>query len=294
MNADELRQQVNSFRFWYHKIDLGSGVVTPGRPYDAVWNLIRKTRASIDYSGKTVLDIASFDGMWAFEAEKLGASLVVATDCYFETYKNFLFVRKVLNSNVIPYYNVSPYNLASRLDVFLQENWEVQKPYDRRFDIVQHMGLLYHLRDPLLTLSQARSVIKTGGHLLIETAVVADESGAFMVFNGVPPEAGRVYPDDPSTWWAPTVPCLLEMLRASMFEPVKASLQVMSAGDLAEPLKRLVRKHVLDRPYTITRAAVVARAVGRGDLDPEYFRELARTYRNPGLDVERLDDLDPG
>ncbi|WP_353936474.1 DUF1698 domain-containing protein [uncultured Brevibacillus sp.] len=43
------------------------------------------------------------------------------------------------------------------------------------FDIVQHTGLLYHVRDPLWTISQARSVVKTGGHLLIETACILDD-----------------------------------------------------------------------------------------------------------------------
>lgn len=85
MDAEELRRKVASFRFWYHKIDLGHGVVNPGQPFDAVWDMIRQSRAALDYKEKSVLDIASFDGMWAFEAEKLGASTVVATDCYYET-----------------------------------------------------------------------------------------------------------------------------------------------------------------------------------------------------------------
>lgn len=40
------------------------------------------------------------------------------------------------------------------------DDMETTNPYD----IVQHLGLLYHVRDPLWTLSQCRSVVKTGGH----------------------------------------------------------------------------------------------------------------------------------
>ena len=78
--------------------------------------------------------------MWAFEAERLGEKTVVATDCQYEAYKNFLVCKEVLESKVIPFYNISPYFLYDRLDVFFQESW-VDKPYERLFDIVQHLGL---------------------------------------------------------------------------------------------------------------------------------------------------------
>src|SRR5262245_23663151 len=96
---------------------------------------------------------------------------------------------------------------------------------DSLFDIVQHLGLLYHLRDPLLSLSQARSVLRQGGHLLIETAVVAEETASYMLFNGVPPDTARIY-EDVTTWWAPTIRCLREMLRASLFAPLDETLHL--------------------------------------------------------------------
>jgi tRNA (mo5U34)-methyltransferase len=296
MTPEELRHEVEKFRFWYHKIDLGGGVITPGLDLDSLWDMIRDTRNAIDYKGKKVLDIASFDGMWAFEAEKLGAEMVVATDCYYETFKNFLFCRQVLRSNVIPYYNISPYNLHDRLDVYLQENWEQQKPYDRLFDIVQHLGLLYHLRDPMLTLSQARSVLRTGGHLLLETAAVINAPGSFMLFNGVPgrtPGKPRIY-EDTTTWWAPTVECLKEMLMASLFEPIEGtvhSLDKVTEPGLMAKVKsgvRLALKAANKGKFRISRVCLVARAIGPSDADKEYFRELSRAYRNPGLATDHL------
>ena len=297
MTPDELRKEVAQFHFWYHKIDLGEGVVTPGLDFDQLWDMIRETYKYIDYKGKKVLDIGSWDGMWAFEAEKLGADIVIATDCHWdiETYNKFLFCREVLGSKVIPYFNISPYNLWNRLDVYLQENWEAQKPYDRLFDIVQHLGLLYHVRDPLLTLSQSRSVLRTGGYLLIETAAVVDEKASFMVFNGVPPEkpdpVGRIY-NDRTTWWAPTIPCLREMLRATLFEPIEETIHILQR-DIAIGLARKIRARFKryfsdDMGFRISRVCLVARAVSAEDVSDEYFRELSRTYRNPGLVVEHL------
>ena len=63
---------------WYHSIDLGGGVVTPGNPPDGRM----RRRASPGSRGRTVLDIGAWDGFWSFEAEARGASRVVAMDHY--------------------------------------------------------------------------------------------------------------------------------------------------------------------------------------------------------------------
>src|SRR5919198_749088 len=64
--------------YWYHVIDLGNGVVTPGfvdhRPQLDLYGL----PASL--AGKRCLDVATFDGFWAFEMERRGAAEVVAVD----------------------------------------------------------------------------------------------------------------------------------------------------------------------------------------------------------------------
>jgi len=287
MNAEQKREGIKKCRFWYHKIDLGDGVFTPGQDLEPVWDNIRESRQYVDYKDKRVLDIASFDGMWAFEAEQMGASQIVATDCYYDTFRNFLFCKEALGSEVIPYYNISPYDIYNRLDVFFQENWDDQKPYERLFDIVQHLGLFYHLRDPLYTLSQSRSVIKVGGTLLIETAAVVNSDKSFMLFNGVPPQKQRIY-DDLTTWWAPTIPCLKELLKSSLFEPIEESIKVIKKEKTSNKLTNIIKGAFGDEQFEISRICMVAKAVGSVDVDKEYFRELTRTYRNPGLVFERV------
>lgn len=79
MNTSELINQAMKLK-WYHKIDLADGFVTPGYNYEHLWNPIRKEMDSVDYKDKTVLDLGSWDGMWAFEAEKRGAKEVWASD----------------------------------------------------------------------------------------------------------------------------------------------------------------------------------------------------------------------
>jgi tRNA (mo5U34)-methyltransferase len=63
---------------WYHSVELAPGQVTPGffdhRPLLPLYQL----PARLD--GQRVLDIATFDGFWAFEFEKRGAAEVIALD----------------------------------------------------------------------------------------------------------------------------------------------------------------------------------------------------------------------
>ena len=60
--------------YWYHTVDLGDGLVTPGM-YD-----YRETIASFgfpeDMTGMTVLDVGSATGFFAFEFERRGARVV--------------------------------------------------------------------------------------------------------------------------------------------------------------------------------------------------------------------------
>src|SRR5262249_52159513 len=59
---------------WYHTIDLGHGVVTPGRVDHRAQLPYYKLPRSL--AGKRVLDVGTFDGFWAYEFERRGAEVV--------------------------------------------------------------------------------------------------------------------------------------------------------------------------------------------------------------------------
>jgi tRNA (mo5U34)-methyltransferase len=273
MNSSEIRQKVDQFS-WYHNINLGYGIVTPGRNLNDLWNMIRECRNHLDYSGKTVLDLGSWDGMWAFEAETLGASTVVATDTHYNGYRNFLFCREVLGSQVVPFYNCSIYHLRESLQQFIFEHSAPSDNLeDHLFDIVQNLGLLYHVRDVMYAIAQTRSVLKTGGKALIETAVILDDEKSYMVLNGYP-DNKRIY-DDPSTWWAMTIPCLYEMLGANLLKPIEFAQ------------KTLYQYNPDGR--SIGRVALVAEAVApTGHMHPGILAEATKPYRTPGLNLLHL------
>lgn len=85
MRRRQLRRRVDAVPVWWHSIDLGDGVVTPGRKADGQELFLEGELMALqlpDLKGKTVLDIGTWDGYYAFSAEHLGASHVVALDHY--------------------------------------------------------------------------------------------------------------------------------------------------------------------------------------------------------------------
>src|SRR4029079_4346065 len=148
---DELLEEVRRHS-WYHAIDLGDGVVTPGSWSNAHWHL-RRALDDIDFENKKVLDIGCLDGLWSFEAENRGASEVYATDLVSRVTPRrdvcFRMAQEILGSRAHYVPDLSVYDVE-RLGV-------------RDFDVVLFPGVYYHLKDPLLAFARLRKVMKDGG-----------------------------------------------------------------------------------------------------------------------------------
>ena len=257
-----LQEEIEARRPWYHSIELEPGIRTPGEPYEPSWNNTRLVRKKLDYAGKSVCDLATFDGMWAFEAERLGASFVLATDCMWR--ENPLFCQRTLGSKVVFLLNVPPHEVVNRLDSFLRCNDHWRQEKGLKFDIVQHLGLFYHLRDPLQSLLQARSILKDGGKLLFESAAMMNEPRNVMAFNPYP--RWQIY-DDVTTWWAPSVPCLKELLDRSLFGVDDSEVSV------------------IEQHNGFGRVALIATSKPIEQCNPMLVWELKNTYRTPGLSL---------
>jgi tRNA (mo5U34)-methyltransferase len=80
MNRDELQARANPIR-WFHSIDLGNGIVTTGLDATQAERLAGLQLPAV-LSGRSVLDIGSWDGFFSFECDRRGASRVLATDFF--------------------------------------------------------------------------------------------------------------------------------------------------------------------------------------------------------------------
>jgi tRNA (mo5U34)-methyltransferase len=184
---------------WVHSIDLGGGLVTPGKWGAHNPRLVEAVRG-LDVRGKRVLDIGCWDGLFSFEAEKLGAAEVYATDLVSQRpygQPTFAFAKRVLKSEVKYFPDVSVFDVES-LGV-------------RDFDLVLFMGIYYHLKDPLRAFAALRRVLRDGGDILVEGAVL-DLPGCFANFY-----YKEAYVGDLSNWFVPTVECLRQWIECSYF-----------------------------------------------------------------------------
>jgi tRNA (mo5U34)-methyltransferase len=181
---------------WYHQIDLGDGIVTPG--VDDTPSRMAPLELPSDLSGRSVLDIGAWDGFFSFEAERRGAGRVLATDSYcwsgegWGTKEGFLTASRILGSRVddleIDVMDLSPERVGT-------------------FDLVLFVGVLYHLRHPLLGLERVASV--TGDQLIFDShTAMIDERDPVMRFY-----PGTELNDDPTNWWGANPPAVEAMLR---------------------------------------------------------------------------------
>jgi tRNA (mo5U34)-methyltransferase len=200
---DSLRRDVAATK-WWHTIDLGNGVVTPG--IDPTPARLRELQIPDDLTGLTVLDIGAWDGFFSFEAERRGASRVLATDSFcwggggWGTKAGFELARRALGSRVEDL-DIDPLELSpSRVGTF---------------DLVLFLGVLYHMRHPLLALERVFSV--TRGQLILQTQIdlSAIDRPALAFYQG------SDLNNDPTNWFGPNPPAVAAMLRAAGFTDIR-------------------------------------------------------------------------
>jgi len=186
---------------WWHSFELPDGTRIQGvSDLDAQKIRLAQFPIPQDLSGKRVLDIGAWDGWFSFEMERRGAE-VVAIDRFDNP--RFREMRARLGSRVeyrqVDVYDVSPSALGY-------------------FDVVLFLGVLYHLRHPLLALERVCSVTRD---------MAAVESFVLQQQHGIPAELEatnliRFFEDDDfggqvDNWCAPTTAALQALCRSAGF-----------------------------------------------------------------------------
>jgi tRNA (mo5U34)-methyltransferase len=164
--SEDARAAVAEVPLWYHTIDVGHGVVTPGhfdlRPVAGrlPWPEVRGLRC---------LDVGTFDGFLAFELERRGASEVVATDIashedwdwpHTMRRRGPEYMAEVAGSQTGRGFEVAKRLLGSAVEREIVSVYELSPERLGEFDVVVCGSLLLHLREPLRALEAIRSVCR--------------------------------------------------------------------------------------------------------------------------------------
>jgi 2-polyprenyl-3-methyl-5-hydroxy-6-metoxy-1,4-benzoquinol methylase len=147
---------------WYHRIPVSENVATPANhlkpnhtaannPYLGTWREIEALMHTVEFTGKSAIDVGCRDGKFSFLAESLEAVAVDAID-----------------NDLMPGSELLARRLQSLVVFRKQSIYDITGNYD----IVMAFGLLYHLRFPFLGLSKLADSLKPSGTLLLETAVL--------------------------------------------------------------------------------------------------------------------------
>lgn len=148
---------------WYHSIDLGGGMVTPGNHDHR--SFVSRVGFPEDLTGKRVLDVATFDGFWAFEFERRGAE-VVAIDLPSTAELDLPHgVRNIVEAEALDIplgdaFRVAHEALGSGVQRQACSVYDLDPSELGTFDLVFVGDVLLHLRNPLDALRRVRSVAK--------------------------------------------------------------------------------------------------------------------------------------
>ena len=232
-SREDLAAEVASFG-WYHSIDLGEGLVTPGMSKTPLLDGDELP----DFNGRSVLDIGAWDGYYSFLAERRGAARVVAFDEYVwcidiparerywqecdaaGIYPDPNDDRQFFDYGRLPGrrgFELAHTALDSRVEPVVGDLLTYDLDALGTFDVVLYLGVLYHMQEPLTALRALRQVTGDVAVIETETIVVADhEDEALALF-----WAGNELNRDFGNWWALSEAALHGMCRAAGFRTVE-------------------------------------------------------------------------
>jgi len=214
---ERIRSRAEALGPWFHNLDLG-GVRTAPEHFLGDYPQVKWQRFQhclpADLHGKTVLDIGCNAGFYSMEMKRRGAARVLGVDFDDDYLAQARFAAEVEGLD-IEFRQLSVYDVAT---------------LGERFDVVFFIGVLYHLRHPLLALDLIREHV--AGDLLVFQSMqrgsneVLDLAEDYEFWDTAAfDEPGypklhfieRSYSHDNTNWWAPNRACSAAMLRAAGF-----------------------------------------------------------------------------
>lgn len=243
LDRQQIERRVRELGGWFHNLDLKGVRTAPDHflgDYPAIkWQGFAHAIPT-DLRGKSVLDIGCNGGFYSMEMKRRGADRVLGIDFDEEYLAQARFAAEV-NELEIEFRQLSVYDVAS---------------LGERFDLVLFMGVLYHLRHPLLALDLIHAHVAKD--LLVFQSLQRGSEEVELLQWDYPfaetaifekPGYPRLhfieqrYSADPTNWWVPNRACSEAMLRSAGFEIVdhpEAEVYVCRRTELNDSMPRAV------------------------------------------------------
>ena len=224
MLTTTLKARIAEHPQWYHTLELGEGVVTPG--WFDLRNVVDAVGMPASLAGKRCLDVATFDGFWAFEMERRGADGVVGIDLLdphlwdwpvvgTDEAREAISARKGAGEGFL----MAREALGSAVERLELSVYDLDPAVVGTFDFVYVGSLLLHLRDPIRAIEKVRSVC-TGQALFVD---VIDPILTALTRRPIATFDGRHRP----WWWTPNLAGFRRMVEAGGFEVTSTPRRVL-------------------------------------------------------------------
>jgi tRNA (mo5U34)-methyltransferase len=216
--GDTVRRRIEELGPWFQNMEL-SGVWTAPEHFLGDYPREKFQRFAhaipVDLTGKSVLDIGCNAGFYSLEMKRRGADRVVGID-FDEKYLAQARFAAEVSGVEIEFRQMSVFDVAELSEMF---------------DIVIFMGVLYHLRHPLLALDLLyENVVKDT--LIFQSMLRGSKEVLPLnadydfwdndIFNvDASPKMHFIehrFAQDPTNWWIPNRACVEAMLRSAGFE----------------------------------------------------------------------------
>ena len=225
LSQEQIQRRAAELGEWFHNMDL-KGVKTAPQHFLGDYPAVKWRRFSdripADLHGRSVLDIGCNAGFYSIEMKRRGAERVLGIDSDERYLAQGRFAADVCGVDV-EFRNLSVYDVGA---------------LGERFDIVLFMGVLYHLRHPLLALDIIHEHV--AGDLLVLQSMQRGSDQADQLQEdydfwqtdmfdspGFPKMhfVEHKYADDWTNWWIPNRACVEAMLRSAGFDILERSEQ---------------------------------------------------------------------
>jgi tRNA (mo5U34)-methyltransferase len=217
LDRERMDERIRALGPWFHNMNLNGVWTAPDHPlgdYPAMkWKRFAHAIPA-DLSGKSVLDIGCNGGFYSIEMKRRGARRVVGIDHDPDYLAQAQFAAEVLGLE-IEFHQLSVFDVA-RLG--------------ERFDLVIFMGVLYHLRHPLLALDLIRAHVASD--ILVFQSMQRGSKEILDLADDYPFSETQIFdePDypklhfienryahDPTNWFVPNRAAAEAMLRSAGF-----------------------------------------------------------------------------
>ena len=208
MSAEGARERLKNLTqiYWHHTLRLFPDLVVEGAKTAEVLEAEREAILGVvDLGDRSVIDVGTWNGYFAFEAKRAGARRVIATDSFvwrspeFRGREAFEVARECLN-----------------LDVEAKDIDPTEFPGDMEpVDVVLFLGVFYHLIDPIMVLQRKLPRLPTISSWSRRTRTYLEMPRPAMAFY-----PGMTLNNDASNWWGPNPECVTELLATVDFRHV--------------------------------------------------------------------------